>query len=596
MPRTSCLFGADQTGVCLGEAAAAPRDRLRTTALMGLVALKIALLVLFLMLTNQGVADRFGGLWNRGHWPGLLVFGGVWAISLVAATVAAFLPALWMRLFWSVPIAVSTFFGVLALEVTKTHLTFYHVAFYWAERAHLGDAANFYFTWFVEAGAKTLLGCVAILLPPIIRLRAPRAMIFAPLAPIAIIAAVIAVGSGRGTKAFPEQFSGISMIGALAIIDPFGESANRLPVQLTPRHPAAARHIFLIVDESVRGDFLDLNERRGTTPFLRFQRAKIANFGYAVSGNNCSMFSNLVLRYGGIGERLAESVQTFPSIWSYAKAAGFRTVYIDAQKSGGRLQNGMTVIERNQIDRFEQPDHLPHAERDFVVAQRLREIAREPEPHFVYVNKGGAHFPFNGNYPPESAVFLPEMAAAEDATADRERLINSYKNTMRYNVDGFFRELLRGDLGDVAIIYTSDHGLNLLDQDSALTHCNSTAPHQLEGLVPLLALGGSAELQQGAQEAAVLNHHRASHFQIFPTLLEWLGFDRAETRAIYGSGLFEPIVEPSQAFSFGPIAIGAEIRWRSMPPDLREIVPSEPAGVPPGATSGPVAALTLGIG
>jgi Sulfatase len=542
------------------------------------LALKIVLLAIFLLISNQGVADRFANFSERGHVLGLVVLSGVWAIALAAMTIAAFLPALWMRLLWSVPIAVSTFAGVLSLELTKTHLTFFDVALYWAERGHLGDATEFYFTWMIVAGAKTLVGFAAILLPPILRLPAPRALLFAPMAPIALIVAVILVESGRGTKAFPEQFSGLAMMSALAISDPFGESAGRLPVQLVPRGAGVPRHVFLIVDESVRGDFLDVNERRGVTPYLRSQRARFANFGYAVSGNNCSLFSNLILRYGGIRERLSESVHTFPSIWAYAKAAGYRTMYIDAQKSGGRLQNGMTVVERNQIDLFEQPDHLPHPERDFFAAQRLREIALEPEPHFVYVNKWGAHFPFARNYPRESAVFVPDMEGREAIGASRERLLNSYKNSIRYNVDGFIRELMQGDLRDVTIIYTSDHGLSLLDHGNVLTHCNPADPHELEALVPLLAMSGNPELQRNLRAAALVNRDRASHFQIFPTLLEVFGFDRNEVKATYGAGLLEPLIEADRAFSFGPIAGGSglAVQWKRMPADLRELVPTEP--------------------
>jgi hypothetical protein len=110
--------------------------------LVGLAALKLALLVVFLVISNQGVAGRFASFWERGHVPGLVVFSGVWVISLAAVAIAALLPAFWMRLLWSVPIALSTFAGVLALEVTKTHLTFFNVALYWAERAHLGGATE----------------------------------------------------------------------------------------------------------------------------------------------------------------------------------------------------------------------------------------------------------------------------------------------------------------------------------------------------------------------------------------------------------------------------------------------------------------------
>ncbi|MGH6902954.1 MAG: sulfatase-like hydrolase/transferase [Geminicoccaceae bacterium] len=542
--------------------------------LVGCAALKLALLVVFLMISNQGVAERFASFWGRGHVLGLVVFGGVWVISLAAVAIAALLPAFWMRLLWSVPIALSTFAGVLSHEVTKTHLTFFNVALYWAERSHLGGATEFYATWVFVAGAKTVVGVAAILLPALVRLPAPRALAFAPLAPIAVIVAMIHVGDGRGTKALPVQFSGVAMISALAISDPFGESTGRLPVQLVPRHAGAARHVFLIVDESVRGDFLDLNRRREVTPYLLSQRQRIANFGYAVSGNNCSLFSNLILRYGGVRERLAESIRSQPSIWSFAKAAGYRTVYIDAQKSGERLQNGMTVPERNQIDAFEQPDHLPHAERDFFVARRLREIAAAPEPHFVYVNKWGAHFPFAGNYPRASAIFVPDMEEGESIGADRERLVNSYKNSVRYNVDGFFRVLLQGDFRGAAIVYTSDHGLSLLDHDNVLTHCNSSNPHNFEALVPLLALSGDPELQGRFLEAALVNRDRASHFQIFPTLLELLGFDRAEVQATYGAGLLEALVEEDRAFSFGPVAGGSglTVRWQSMPSDLRALV------------------------
>ena len=64
--------------------------------------------------------------------------------------------------------------------------------------------------------------------------------------PIALIVAVILVESGRGTKAFLEQFSALAMMSARAISDPFGESAGRLPVQLAPRGAGVPRHVFLI--------------------------------------------------------------------------------------------------------------------------------------------------------------------------------------------------------------------------------------------------------------------------------------------------------------------------------------------------------------
>jgi Sulfatase len=538
--------------------------------------LKLLLLVTFIGITNAQGADRIIDFWLRGHALGLVVLSGIWVLSLAAVAIVAFLPSVWARLLWSIPIGISTFAGVLAFDLTRAPLTFFDVALYWAERSHMADAMEFYSTWFWTAGGKTLIGIAAILLPPVVRLPFPRALIFAPAAPIVVIGAMIYVGDGRGTKALPQQFGGVAMMSALAISNPFGESGSRLPVQLAPRGAGAVRHVFLIVDESVRADFLDLNEPRGITPYLLSQGARIANFGYAVSGNNCSLFSNLILRYGGVRERLAESIRTYPSIWSFAKAAGYRTTYLDAQMSGGKLQDGMTVVERQQIDAHEQFDQVPGPERDVLVARRLLEIAGRAEPQFVYVNKWGAHFPFSANYPHESATFVPHMDDGEAVGDSRERLVNSYKNSLRYNLDGFFREMLQSDLEDVAVIYTSDHGLSLLDR-GVLTHCNSVNPHEFEALVPLLAVSGDPGLQQRFVAAARVNRDRASHFQIFPTLLELLGFDRVEVRAAYGAGLFERIDQGDRAFSFGPVTGRQDlmVQWRSMPADLRAFVRTE---------------------
>jgi hypothetical protein len=91
-------------------------------------------------------------------------------------------------------------------------------------------------------------------------------------------------------------------------------------------------------------------------------------------------------------------------------------------------------------------------------------------------------------------------------------------------------------------------------------------------------MSGNPELQRNLRAAALVNRDRASHFQIFPTLLEVFGFDRNEIQATYGAGLLEPLIEADRAFSFGPIAGGSglAVQWKRMPADLRELVPTEP--------------------
>lgn len=541
---------------------------------LGLTALKLLLLVVFLAISNEGVFDRLGHFYRIDYTLALLVFTGIWAISLIALIIAAFLPRFMMRLLWAIPIAASTFMGTLALEVMQLHLTFYDVVLYWAERSNVGNAVSLYAHWFLIAGAKTLVGVVAILLPPGFLLPRASKLVLAPITPIVAIVALLLLEGGRGTKAFPEQFSSIAMVSTLAIVSPFAAESKRMPMTMTPKDPGLARHIFLVVDESVRGDFLDLNEPRGATPYLNSQRDRIANFGYAVAANNCSLFSNLVMRYGARPPDVAAGARSNPSIWLYAKAAGYKTVYLDAQQVVGRLQGGMTLVERGQVDQFEQFSDLPRTERDFVMAKRLLELAADPEPSFVYVNKQGAHFPYIENYPEGIEPFQPTLQGGAMGE-DRELLVNSYKNSIHWNVDGFFRELLASDLDDVAVVYTSDHGQNLLDR-GVMLHCNPSDPHEFEALVPLLAMSGDDSLQRRFEDGAGFNENLSSHFNVFPTILQLLGFDPAEVRAAFGPSLLEPITgdDVIRAFTYGSIAgpSNMKVKWKALPDDLTTLI------------------------
>jgi glucan phosphoethanolaminetransferase (alkaline phosphatase superfamily) len=530
-------------------------------------------LSVFVATTNYGVAERVLEFWTRGEWFALTVFTGIWIVSLAALAISAFLSKLWMRIVWSLPILLSTLAGNLAYAVAKAQLSFYDVLLYWSETAHWSDIAELYSNWFALPVAKVLVGALAILLPAGGWLPAARWLFAVPTVPVLIVSALLIAEGGKGTKSLPEQFNTLAMVGVLAAKDPFAElGTHREPSAVSRSRPAITRHVILVVDESVRADFLDLNKVQGTTPFLLSQADRFANFGYAVAGNNCSLFSNLILRFGGVPSQLSESLRTGPSVWSYAQSAGYRTVYVDGQKSDGQLQNGMTAVERTEIEEFLQPSHVPELERDFFIARRLREIVTSDQPHFIYVNKRGSHFPYPKNYPHGEARFRPDMGRGEPSGRSRELLVNSYRNSLRWNVDGFFKELLSDDLANTVLIYTSDHGQNLMDQGVVL-QCNSSDPHVFEALVPLLVTSGDSELRRRFEEAALINKDRTTHFEIFPTLLELFGFDPAEIRVRYGAGLLQSLPEGSRAFTYGPIVgwSGRKPHWKTMPANLRDL-------------------------
>ncbi len=345
-------------------------------------------------------------------------------------------------------------------------------------------------------------------------------------------------------KGWPLSFPSIVMIPirSLATI------RKRQSVRPKPLSPVTLTHtgrplnkIVFIMDESIRGDYTTLvSPGIGTTPYLAGVGRSLVNFGVASSGHNCSSYSRYMLRYGARASDLPAALSEGlnlpgPTLWQYASAAGLRTVYIDGFSNYLRLHSGMCLREASLIDNYVRiPDAVAH-ERDIRVAECLRAALEDPAPAFIYVDKHGIHMPYDDKVPPGYAP----IEAPADASR-KERLVTSYKNAMRWNVDEFFRRVLTDcDLSGTAIFYTSDHGQSLSEGGYSASHC-SVGDNIVAGeaLVPLLAITGDEPMRAALKAASCHMFNRASHFEIFPTLLRAFGFDPAEVEAAYGAGLF----------------------------------------------------------
>jgi hypothetical protein len=204
-----------------------------------------------------------------------------------------------------------------------------------------------------------------------------------------------------------------------------------------------------------------------------------------------------------------------PSIWGYARKAGYRTVLIDGQTRGAP-QNLLLPPERALIDEV-----VPAAgslDTDLRIAGRINRQLRGEGRTFTYAVLRGVHFQYRDHYP---AGLIP----AESPT------LRHYETAVEYSKARFFERLLAGiDRGAVAIVYTSDHGQNLAD--GAVPHC-SPSPVPAELHVPLLAFLPDSLAESYA--AAPRQGHAAS--QIFPATLIWMGYDSDTVQRRYDNDL-----------------------------------------------------------
>lgn len=306
-------------------------------------------------------------------------------------------------------------------------------------------------------------------------------------------------------------------------------------------------NIVFIVDESVRGDHLSLNGyNRQTTPFLDQlnNQGFIKNWGLAVAGATCSMTANNLL-LTGLHELpdLDFKIYKLPTIFGYAKAAGYKNFYFDGQVS--HLWNGKPTDIADFGEWVTAKDFKDKSSHqiDAEIARRVREITENSTGNFIWINKYGIHKPYENSYPNSENIWLP-ISSGDDTTAfyssniDRETLINTYDNAIRYNSVSFFTALLGEGLAkNTFYVYTSDHGQTLRENGATASHCSNT---KSEAIVPLFIIADPQNLPE------VDTNFKASHSNVFAALLDLMNFPESERKYNYALSLFKAKAADSQ--------------------------------------------------
>ena len=320
--------------------------------------IKPGLILAGLILTNHQVLSRLQYFLDSENYFALLAFLGIWVSALAAIFYIAYTPRNAERWAWSLLIFVGSFLGETYFRIVGERLTIVALDAMWAPELLTGSLVMFYGAQSLVALAFSAVLLLGLVIPPhaVFMLRS-RYLAAIPLLPLALLVSLIyyvGAANGNQTQAMPSQFHYLSLGTVFTLSDKPSVRKTDVDIPLSALHDL--KNIILVVDESVSGDFIDLNVERGTTPYLLSRKNEIANFGLAASASNCSDASNVILRLGanpatlGNGER---GILTHPSIWKYAKAAGFETSFVEAQEIAGLNGNFMHASELALIDRRE---------------------------------------------------------------------------------------------------------------------------------------------------------------------------------------------------------------------------------------------------
>ncbi|KNH26993.1 sulfatase [Pseudomonas syringae] len=548
--------------------------------------LKELLLVLYLLKNYDYYLDRLDAL---GIGLPMLLFGAMFVVLTVALFMTAYIRQTLTRHLFALAMFGSAVFFDVYTHVTAGYMTYSSFVSLVYSGGFIQEAAYQYRDAIISGTASGLLLLFGIGLKPRRRAPLPGALLVAaPVLGVLMLSVVLFVRAGEGARGLPIMYTPLAYLNLFTYEALHNTVGPREPVSLTRVDQPVEHDIVLIIDESISGNYLDINTPFGVHSNLKEPRpgVDIFNYGYAASIANCSADTNVTLRYGGTRADYMRINSTLPSIWQYAKKAGLRTVYIDSQRTAGNMQNLMNAAEKKDIDEFVQFDRTSVRDRDMAAVAKLIELLNDGKPQLVVINKVGAHFPVHDKYPDAFMAYRPTLPRGRFVevadTGKRDGFNgqpddwllyrNAYKNTVLWNVGEFFaRVFAQADLRNALLIYTSDHGQDLHERGNPglNTHCGGD-PVEEEGLVPLVVISGSGLKTLDWQAQLPANKDRSSHYNIFPTLLQVMGYDLAGIEAVYGKPLSVPTVDD---FTFNyrfNARLGAKPEWKYI--DLNRIV------------------------
>lgn len=241
--------------------------------------------------------------------------------------------------------------------------------------------------------------------------------------------------------------------------------------------------VIVILGESLRSDHLALNGyHRATTPRLSKEN-NIISFSDFYSDETFTHRSipRIMTRADSLNPARGYSEPSFITIFN---KAGYRSYWLSNQDNAPSyayfIHEADTAVysaaARSLCDYSEwyDSDLLPDI-KNF--------LSEKNEPKLILVHTIGSHWWYKSHYSASEAHFRPEAESRVLAELDKERIINSYDNTV-VATDAFLYEIINMIRDrNVILIYVSDHGESLGENGNFLHKGDGEELHQAACIV-----------------------------------------------------------------------------------------------------------------
>lgn len=286
--------------------------------------------------------------------------------------------------------------------------------------------------------------------------------------------------------------------------------------------------VVLVVGESLRSDHLGINGyARNTTPRLAALGPELLSFPDVASTANWTELAVPGIVSLRVGGQRASVLQTFAE-------AGYRTAWLSNQEPFPYSRTADVVEHAVGSQDY-------HLRTDANLLPIFTSFVRQAGPRqLVVLHMIGSHIPYEERYTAASRVYTPtlrDLGVKQPLPADKQAAINSYDNTV-IETDKFLArviEVLRAEQRPALLLYTSDHGENLFDDERGLFMHAQKGPTRHDTHVPLLAWMNPPYRAAHPALAQALQANRLkkiSHAGVFATLLDLgaVGWDGRDGR------------------------------------------------------------------
>ena len=287
----------------------------------------------------------------------------------------------------------------------------------------------------------------------------------------------------------------------------------------------SAEVVILVVGETARAESFQLyGYDRPTTPHLCQMKNRLVTFTDVLTQSNTT-HKSVPMLLSAVSAEDYDSIYHQKGVIAAFREAGYHTIFASNQRPNhsfidffGEEAHEVTFLKNEEESKAHYDTELLQ-----FVSKALKQGHRRL---FIVLHTYGSHFNYNERYPKSEAIFLPDTPADAEYK-NRPMLINAYDNTIR-GTDQLLHSLITmTDTLRTALLYTSDHGENIFDDDRRLFLHASPRPSAYELRIPFVVSLSPSYRQAYPEVAAALeaNHAKpvSSNASVFHTLLDLAG-------------------------------------------------------------------------